>query len=96
MRKPAGQRKNIQNHPFLNVTALPRVLRKWRQEKQMKIETAAADVGVSTSAWGHWETGARFPMGRELLRLSAHTGIPLHELICPHAESCPLTLGKRP
>jgi len=96
MRKPTCQHKTIQNHPFLNATALPCVLRKWRQEKQLKIETAAADVGVSTAAWGHWETGARFPMGRELLRLSTHTGIPLHALICPHAESCPFTPGIQP
>ncbi len=74
---------------YLNATALPRVLRRWRQGKQMKIQTAAVELGVSLAAWGHWETGTRFPDGHDLVRLSNYTGIPLHELLCPHAESCP-------
>jgi transcriptional regulator with XRE-family HTH domain len=90
MSKPGLKRNVTTPHPFLDATALPRVLRKWRQEKQMKIETVAADVGVSPAAWGHWETGTRFPQGGVLLRLSTYTGLPLRELICPSAEPPPL------
>ncbi len=56
----------------------------------MKIDAAAADFGVSSSAWGHWETGARFPQGNELIKLAGFTGIPLHKLICPYGDSCPM------
>ncbi len=84
-----GKPKTTPDHPYLNATALPQVLRHWRQEHQVKIQTAAVELGVSMSAWGHWETGTRFPQGRELLRLASYTGIPLAELICPHNANCP-------
>ena len=84
-----GKPKTTPDHPYLSATALPQVLRQWRQKNQMKIQTAAVELGVSMSAWGHWETGSRFPQGRELLRLSTYTGIPLAELICPHVADCP-------
>jgi hypothetical protein len=44
---------------------------------------------ISAACWGHWETGARFPRGKELVKLSHYTGIPMHQLLCPHAHSCP-------
>jgi transcriptional regulator with XRE-family HTH domain len=71
------------NHPFSEATALAHMLRAWRRQQQKKISAVASDLGVSTAAWAHWETGARFPGGKKLLQLSAYTGIPLPELICP-------------
>ena len=84
------QRKKAQNaHAYADATALPDVLKKWRRENAIKIETAAADLKISPACWGHWETGARFPGGRELVKLSEYTGIPVSRLLCPHAGSCP-------
>lgn len=87
MKNPLSKSQPASNHPYLTATALPRVLRKWRHEKQMKIRTASVKLGVSAAAWIHWETGARFPDGTDLFRLSIYTGISLHELICPHTAS---------
>jgi len=81
--------KGAADHPFDKATALPKTLREWRRANQIKISSAAEELEVSTSTWGHWETGARFPKGKKLLRLVDYTGIPLHQLICPNGEGCP-------
>jgi transcriptional regulator with XRE-family HTH domain len=70
------------------------VLRKWRKGKRIKIQTAAVEMGVSPAARGHWETGTRFPQGKDLLRLLNYTGLSLPQLLCPHADSCPFPGGK--
>jgi hypothetical protein len=75
-------------HTYAGISGLPKVLKRWRETKKLKIAAAAAEIGVSPAAWGHWETGARFPGGADLLKLSSHTGIPVHRLICPHIEGC--------
>jgi|GEM_PF-2855409 len=90
MRKAGDKHSSSADHAYWHSTALPRVLREWRLRKGLKISAVAGDLRVSTAAWGHWETGARFPQGKDLIRLSAYTGIPLPQLICPHAEACPL------
>jgi transcriptional regulator with XRE-family HTH domain len=54
-----------------------------------KISDVASLLGVSTSTWGHWETGERLPSGELLLAIENLTGIPLHVLFCPHLETCP-------
>jgi transcriptional regulator with XRE-family HTH domain len=74
--------KKAAGHPFEKATALPQMLREWRLANQIKLSAAANDLGVSTSTWGHWETGARFPKGKKLLKLVEYTGISLHQLIC--------------
>ena len=80
--------KNAGDHPFDKATALPKKLREWRHTNQVKLSTAAEELGVSISTWGHWETGARFPKGKKLLELVDYTGIPLHQLICLNSEDC--------
>ena len=82
--------KKAADHPFEKATALPQMLRKWRLANQIKLSAAADDLEeVSTSTWGHWETGARFPKGKKLLELVTYTGIPLHLLICSKTEDYP-------
>jgi transcriptional regulator with XRE-family HTH domain len=64
-------------------------LKWWRVNQGRTIENVAAALGVSTSAWGHWETGHPFPSGGMLLDLSSLTGLPPHILLCPGFERCP-------
>jgi transcriptional regulator with XRE-family HTH domain len=92
MTAPKAKGKCGADHPFSEATALAHMLRAWRQQQQKKISAVAWDLGVSTAAWAHWETGARFPGGKRLLQLSAYTGIPLPELICPGLKSARASL----
>ena len=85
-------KKMISEHPYLEVFAIHRRLREWREQQQKKLSTVALNLDVSAAAWAHWETGTRFPNGKNLLQLSAYTGIPMHELICPFSKLCPLCL----
>jgi len=89
MKKPLAKQGYKNKHTYSSATALPQALIWWREKNGLKTEAAAAEMGVSTAAWGHWETGARFPQGKELIKLSSYTGLPVHMLLCPHAESCP-------
>jgi len=77
-------------HHYTARIALGARLRQWRHLEQRKISDVAAALGVSTSTWGHWETGERMPLGDMLLALEDLTGMPLHVLFCPHLENCPL------
>ena len=67
---------------------LSKNLRIWRERKGVKIEIAAKEFGVSTSTWGHWETGRRFPAWPHLLSLSRHLDIPTRCLICFDSDKC--------
>ncbi|NQW99929.1 helix-turn-helix transcriptional regulator [bacterium] len=77
-------------HFFAKRSALGKRLKWWRERRDLKIEAAALQLGVSTSTWGHWETGRTFPSGEMLLALSSLTQLPLQLLFCPHLETCPL------
>ena len=70
-------------------TDLPEVLAAWRRGRGLKIASAAAELGVSPAAWGHWEKGSRFPNANNLALLSAYTGLPLLALLCVHYPRCP-------
>lgn len=73
---------------------LCKALRQWRRERKLKISTAASELGVSVSTWGHWETGAHFPTPARLADLETYTGLCLIELVCPYAQS-PQCLRRR-
>jgi transcriptional regulator with XRE-family HTH domain len=64
-------------------------LKEWRLQRGIKVSCAAANLGVATSTWNHWESGRRFPSGLLLLQLIAYTGISLKQLICENAHICP-------
>lgn len=80
--------------PYAGFSHLPVALQRWRQRRGLKISAAAAGLGVAASTWGHWETGFRFPTGSILLDLVQYTGLSLVELVCEHAEHCPLARRK--
>jgi transcriptional regulator with XRE-family HTH domain len=76
-------------HRYSARVALGVRLKHWRQRQSRKISEVAAQLGVSTGTWGHWETGERLPSGELLLALETLTGMPLHVLFCPHLDACP-------
>ena len=76
--------------PYAAFSFLPIALQRWRVQRGLKISAAASALGVAASTWGHWETGFRFPTGSLLLDLVRYTGLSLVELVCAHAENCPL------
>jgi len=86
---------NGTHHHYSARVALGMRLKHWRQREDRKIAEAAAMLGVSTSAWGHWETGERLPSGDLLLAIEDLTGIPLYVLFCPHLETCAQACGNR-
>jgi transcriptional regulator with XRE-family HTH domain len=57
----------------------------------MKMEAVAAELGVATSTWGHWEEGRRFPTLENLALLARYTGIPIQHFLCPHKSRCPFS-----
>ncbi len=75
--------------PLTMPTDLPAVLAAWRTTHGMKISSAAATLGVSPAAWGHWENGSRFPNSTNLALLSAFTRLPLRALLCANYPRCP-------
>ena len=85
-----GITKQRTQAPYAGFSFLPKALRCWREHQGLKISAAAQGLGVAASTWGHWETGLRFPTGSVLLDLVQYTGLSLVELVCEHAEHCPL------
>ncbi len=82
--------------PYAGFSHLPVALHRWRESRGLKISAAASGLGVAASTWGHWETGFRFPTGSVLVDLVKYTGLSLVELVCEHAQQCPLhQLSKR-
>jgi transcriptional regulator with XRE-family HTH domain len=77
------------HHHYSARVALGMRLKHWRSLESRKISEVAAMLGVSTSTWGHWETGERLPSGDLLLAIEDLTGIPLYVLFCPHLDTCP-------
>jgi transcriptional regulator with XRE-family HTH domain len=77
------------DHFYADRTLLGARLKWWRTQQGLTIENVAADLGVSTATWGHWETGHTFPSGDMLLNISLMTKLPLQLLFCPHMEACP-------
>jgi transcriptional regulator with XRE-family HTH domain len=80
---------NGSHHHYSARVALGIRLKHWRLQENRKIAEAATLLGVSTSTWGHWETGERLPSGDLLLAIEKLTGLPLYVLFCPHLETCP-------
>jgi DNA-binding transcriptional regulator YiaG len=74
---------------YAEFSFLPIALQRWRKRNGLKISAAAHGLGVAASAWGHWETGFRFPTGSMLLALVQYTRLSLVELLCEHGQYCP-------
>lgn len=70
------------------IDSLSRTLRMWREQKGMKMEVAARELGVSTATWGHWEAGRRFPSLIHLSCLSQYLKVPVCRLICCKVNKC--------
>jgi len=70
-------------------TDLPQVISTWRKSSRLKISAAAAALGVSPAAWGHWENGSRFPNASNLALLTTVTGLSLRALLCANYSRCP-------
>lgn len=77
------------NHHYSARIALGRRLKNWRLKENLNLALAADRLGVSTAAWGHWETGEHLPSGDMLLAIEDLTGLPLYVLFCPHLDTCP-------
>jgi transcriptional regulator with XRE-family HTH domain len=71
-------------------------LRHWRSEQNLKLMTAAKGVGVSVSAWDHWETGRRVPSLTNLLAIADFLKIPAQCLICAKNETCSIPHDRKP
>jgi transcriptional regulator with XRE-family HTH domain len=67
---------------------LSRTLRAWRKKKGLKIAAAAAELGVSPSTWGHWETGKKFPAAKHLTLLALYIRVPVCQLLCSGDSNC--------
>ena len=83
-------RREASDHFYADRTILGARLKWWRARQGLTLENVASELGVSTSTWGHWETGHSFPSGALLLDLSEMTKLPLQILFCPNLEHCPL------
>ena len=59
-------------------------LRDWREQNNVPIKRAAAELGVSPATWDHWEKGRRFPTMDDLDLLSQYLHLPPCMLLCPH------------
>jgi transcriptional regulator with XRE-family HTH domain len=70
-------------------------LREWRESNGLKISAVAAELGVATSSWGHWETGHSLPSGANLILLTIYTGIPLQHFVCPNSHRCPFAKSRK-
>ena len=63
-------------------------LRHWREQRGMKLDTAAKAVGVSISTWNHWETGRRQPHLDNLFNVAQLLNIPPQCFICTKHSEC--------
>jgi transcriptional regulator with XRE-family HTH domain len=84
------------SHPYSSRIALGLRLKDWRRRREMNIASAANALGVSTAAWGHWETGEHLPSGDLLIAIEDLTGMPLQVLFCPHLLNCRFTRDDPP
>ncbi|MCX6991681.1 MAG: helix-turn-helix transcriptional regulator [Kiritimatiellaeota bacterium] len=62
-------------------------LRTWREQRDIPIKCAAAELGVSFSTWDHWEKGRRFPSMADLNLLAQLLRLPPCLLLCPFMHS---------
>ncbi len=68
-------------------------LKEWRESQHRKMSDVAAEFGVATSSWGHWEEAVCLPSGENLLLLVEFTKIPLQHFVCPNSDHCPFARG---
>ncbi len=73
-----------------------RLLRRRRCLQNLKLEAAARGLGVSVSAWNHWETGRRVPSLSNLFAIADFLKIPAHCLICAKNEICSVPSNHEP
>lgn len=66
---------------------LAKRLRSWREQREIPIKHAAAELGVSAAAWDHWEKGRRFPSMDNLNLLAQYLRLPPYLLLCPFKHS---------
>ena len=64
-------------------TMLARRLRCWREQKDIPIKRAAADLGVSPATWDHWEKCRRFPSMDDLDLLAQYLDLSPCLMFCP-------------
>ena len=57
-------------------------LRSWREQHDLPIKRAAADLGVSAKTWDHWEKERRFPTMDDLNLLAQYLRLPPCLLLC--------------
>lgn len=62
--------------------------RNWRRANKLPLKKIAADLGVSISTVDLWESGKRFPGGRNFELLAHYTGLPPCKLFCVMADKC--------
>jgi len=74
---------------------LAKRLRYWREQNDIPIKCAAADLGVSPATWDHWEKCRRFPSMDDLDLLARYLGLPPCLMFCPElCDKCALRGGK--
>jgi transcriptional regulator with XRE-family HTH domain len=62
--------------------------RNWRRKNKLPLKKVAADLGVSVSIVNLWESGKRFPGGRNFEMPVDYTGLPPCKLFCVMADKC--------
>jgi transcriptional regulator with XRE-family HTH domain len=60
----------------------------WRLKNNIPLRQIAKDLGVSIATVNTWESGKRFPAGRNLETLANYTGVPPCRLFCVMANKC--------
>jgi len=94
--KGPNTNKRLGTQPsYSRFSHLPVRLKDWRLQRGIKASSAAAELGVASSTWNHWESGRRFPSGQLLVHLIDYTGISLKELVCENAHICPFRKRER-
>jgi DNA-binding transcriptional regulator YiaG len=78
---------NASEKSFTSVSVgllLAKRLRGWREQHDIPIKRAAAELGVSSATWDHWEKTRRFPSMDDLDLLAQYLRLPPCMLFCPH------------
>ena len=73
---------------MVKYTDIGRFLKLWRMNQGVKLETVAAELGVSVATWDHWETGRRRPNLDNLIAVAGYLRMPPQCLLCERTGMC--------
>ena len=65
-----------------------KALGNWRHKYNVPLKQVADDLGLSIATVSAWQTGRRFPSGKNFEMLVNYTGVPPCRLFCVMADKC--------